>query len=82
MANEEEGEEGEESAEEQVKSGNKFEPTPILLQNGRGGGASGWDETVQRWKDFGNKLGLGGAPAPSAPTGGGAPAAGEDAEGS
>ena len=61
-----------------LKDGNKFTPDPILLQNGRGGGGP-TDEPFQRWKDFGNKLGLGGggAPAPSAPTGGGAPAAGD-----
>jgi hypothetical protein len=52
-----------EVTEEELNSGNKFEPTPILLQNGRGGGGSAWDETVKRWQDFGSKLGFGGGAA-------------------
>jgi hypothetical protein len=49
--------------EEELNSGNKFEPTPILLENGAGGGGSAWDETVKRWQDFGSKLGFGGGAA-------------------
>jgi hypothetical protein len=49
--------------EEELNSGNKFEPDPILLENGSGGGGSAWDETVKRWQDFGSKLGFGGGAA-------------------
>jgi hypothetical protein len=52
-----------EVTEEELNSGNKFEPDPILLENGRGGGGSAWDETVKRWQDFGSKLGFGGGAA-------------------
>ena len=68
VSNEDDGD-GKEVSEEELKSGNKVEPDEILLQNRSGGGGSAWDQTVQRWKDFGAKLGLGGGgAAPAAPS--------------
>jgi hypothetical protein len=69
VSEEEDGDDAKELTEEEMKSGNKAEVPPILLQNGAGGGAGGaWGETVKRWQDAANRLGLGGgAPAPSAP---------------
>jgi hypothetical protein len=68
VSEEEEGGDAQEVTEEEMKSGNKAEVPPILLQNGAGGAGGAWGETVQRWSDALNKLGLGGgAPAPTAP---------------
>ncbi|HET6732530.1 hypothetical protein [Mycobacterium sp.] len=62
VSNEDDGD-ANEVTEEELNSGNKVEPDPILFENGTGGGGSAWDETVKRWQDFGAKLGFGGGAA-------------------
>ncbi len=73
VSKEDDGGDAKEVTEEELKSGNKVEVDPILLQNGTGGAGTAWDQTVQRWKDFANRIGFGGgggggAPAPASPS--------------
>lgn len=68
VSNEDDGGDAKEVTEEEMKSGNKAEVTPILLQNGTAGGGTALEQSLNRWKDAFNRLGLGGGAAPAAPS--------------
>jgi hypothetical protein len=70
--------------EEEMNSGNMAESPVILFQNGGGGGSAWENESLPRWRDAFNRLGIGGgapAPAPSAPEAGAEGGAEAGAEG-
>ena len=68
MSNEDDGGDANEVTEDEMKSGNKAEVTPILLQNGTGAGGTALEQSLNRWKDAFNRLGPGGGAAPAAPS--------------